>query len=314
MKRSPRPIVIAARGSRLAVLQAEMVGRALQRVDPGLAVEYRHLTSDGDRVLDRPLAEVGGKGLFTKVVDDAVLCGLCDVAVHSLKDVPSELPTGLQLVATPRRADPRDVLVTRHDANTVGALPKTAVIGTSSPRRAAQVRALLPGARIELLRGNVQTRIVKTLDPHGPYDATLLAAAGLGRLGLLKDHPRLLAVGDMLPAVAQGALGIVCRADDDLTLRRCLRLNHAATHTAVTAERALVHALGADCHSPIAVLAHPVEGSVFRLRARVMSVDGRRMAGFDDCCAVGSLRRLVARAVAELEAGGAREILREAAR
>ena len=325
MKRSSRPILIAARGSRLAVLQAEMVGRALQRLHPELEVSYRHLTSDGDRIQDRPLAAVGGKGLFTKVVDDAVLDGHCDVAVHSLKDVPADLPPGLQLVATPRRADPRDVLITRHDAAALADLPPSAVVGTSSPRRAAQVRTILPGARIELLRGNVQTRIAKVLDPEGSYDATLLAAAGLGRMGLLKDHPRLLEPDAMLPAASQGALGIVCRATDDLTLRRCLRLNHAATSTAVTAERELVHRLGADCHSPIAVLACPIDppaaaGPItrnadahwFRLRARVISADGRRVVDFDDHCKTDALRRLVKAAAKALEAGGAREILKAA--
>ena len=305
-------------------MQAERVGADLERLQPGLSVEFRHLISDGDRVTDRPLAEVGGKGLFTKVVDQAVLEAHCDIAVHSLKDVPAELPKGLQLIATPRREDPRDVLITRHDAAGPADLPEGAVLGTSSPRRAAQARALRPDLRIELLRGNVPTRIERTLDPAGPYDATLLAAAGLNRLGLGEQHPRLVDPDAVLPAVAQGALGIVCRSTDAWTLRRCLRLNHAATNAAVTAERELVHGLGADCHSPIAVLAEPVppppgvgrranDAHWFRFRARVCSPDGSTVLRFDERCKPSALRRLVKDAAASLTQQGARDVLRDAA-
>ena len=282
------------------------------------------MVSDGDRVTDRPLAEVGGKGLLTKVVDEAVLGGHCDIAVHSLKDVPAELPKGLQLIATPPREDVRDVLITRHDVATLTELPPHSVLGTSSPRRAAQVRALLPGVRVELLRGNVPTRIERVMDPAGSFDATLLAAAGLNRLGLSERHGCAVPADAVLPAVAQGALGIVARASDAWTLRCCLRLNHAPTNMAVTAERELVHRLEADCHSPIAVLVEPTPPPAgvatqrssnrywTRLRARVCRPDGTHTLAFDGRCKAAQLRRLVKDAVADLERQGARDVLREA--
>lgn len=288
-------------------------------------MRYHWVVSEGDRVTDRALAAVGGKALFTKAIDDAVLSGKADLAVHSLKDVPGEMPGGLTLAATPRRGKVEDVLIAPPGVRSLERLPAGATVGTSSPRRAAQMRRLIPKVRIALLRGNVQTRLDAVADPSLPCDATLLAAAGLHRLGL-REHLRiLLPVEQVMPAVAQGALGLICRRDDHVTLTRCLPLNSAPTNTAVTAEREFVSLLGAGCHSPVAVLAEPVDPKLtrakrnadshyFRLRARVISVDGARCLEADERCKTGELRRVVRRVAARLIDEGAREILAEAER
>ncbi|MEM1444819.1 MAG: hydroxymethylbilane synthase [Planctomycetota bacterium] len=317
--------MIASRQSALARVQAEAVGRWLGKRH-GVEVRHVWITSDGDRVTDRPLSAVGGKGLFTKAVDDALLKREADVAIHSLKDVPTTMTPGLRLAATPRRGSSADVLVTKAallGVETPSELPEGSVVGTSSPRRAAQLRALNPKLRIALLRGNVETRLSAVRGPDAPLDATLLAAAGLERLNITDHAGRVQGVDAVMPAAAQGALALVCRGDDHDSITRCLPLNHAETSTAVTAERQLVQHLGADCHSPIAALCEQVDPSEtvakrnsdshwFRLRAKVVSIDGTRVASFDEKIKTRDLRRLVRTAAEALKEQGALDILRDA--
>ncbi|MEM9752608.1 MAG: hydroxymethylbilane synthase [Planctomycetota bacterium] len=327
LRRSRKPIVIASRRSPLARVQAEAVGRCLGKRH-GVEVKYVWITSEGDRVRDRPLAELGGKALFTKAVDDALLRREADIAVHSLKDVPTQMTPGLRLAATPRRGSAVDVLITKPTlagVETPAQLPAGTRVGTSSPRRIAQLRALNPDLRITLLRGNIDSRLAAVRGKEAELDATLLAAAGLERLGVTDHAGRVQDVDALMPAAAQGALATVCRADDHDSLTRCLPLNHAETGTAVTAERELIQHLGADCHSPIAVLCEPVDPAEtvakrnsdshwFRIRAKAVSIDGSRVATFDDRSKTRDLRRLVRRAADSLVDQGAEAILQDAAR
>lgn len=277
MRKSKKPIIIASRRSRLARVQAELVGRTLHRLHPKLAVEYRWIESEGDMQTDIALAESEGKGLFARAIEMALVTGHADMAVHSLKDLPSQDTPGLTIAAVTRRQDPRDCLVTHHaGVHSVEDLPHGAVVGTASPRRAAQLRRLRHDIDIELIRGNVDTRLKKVLEDRA-YDATLLAVAGLNRLGL-KDvavHP--LDVETFVPAACQGALAVQCRSNDHVSLTRCLPINHAETSAAVHAERQIVRGLGGDCHSPVAVYirAIEVEGKAgFHIHALAIHPDG----------------------------------------
>ncbi len=303
-----------------------MVGRGLARLNPGIEVRYIWVTSEGDKVTSGPLSAVGGKGLFTKSVERVVLSGDADIAVHSLKDLPAdELTPGLQIAAVPKRADVRDVLIGRSGAISIDALPQGAIVGTSSPRRAAQLKRLRPDIRTEIIRGNVQTRLDKVLGPAAGLDATMLAVAGLNRLGKVEHLDKPLPVELMMPAASQGALGIQCRRDDHVSLTRLLPLNHPATATAIHAEREVVTGLGADCHSSIAVYAEQVDPEKtraqrnadahwFRLRARVLSADGSACLEADEQCKTQELRRLIKRMVQDLTDRGARKLLRPAGR
>lgn len=318
-------MVIASRPSPLARRQTQAVGRWLAQRH-GIDIDYAWITSNGDRVSDRPLASVGGKGLFTKAVDDAVLTGRADLAVHSLKDVPTTLTPGLQIAATPKRGPVGDVLITQPSLRGIecpSQLPEGAVVGTSSPRRAAQLRTLHPSLNVRLLRGNVGTRLAALRGPDAAFHATLLAAAGLQRLGVTDHGGAVLNADTMLPPAAQGALALVCRADDHVTLTRSLPLNDAATSTAVNAERRCVALLDADCHSPVAALCEPVDPKQtvakrnadshwFRLRVRVVSLDGQRDLRFDERCKTRELRRLVKQAADTLLEQGAGSILLDA--
>ena len=328
MRRSRRPIVIASRTSRLARVQAELVAKALRKLHP-VEVGFHWVTSEGDEVKQGSLADAGGKGLFTRRVDQAVLDNKADLAVHSLKDLPvdpAEALSGLSLAATPKRHTVQDCLVSAKRYGSLADLPQGAVVGTSSPRRAAQMRRVRPDFDIRLLRGNVDTRLSKVLTEDGPhYDAAVLAAAGLKRLGLGEHADRPLSLEEMLPSACQGALGIRCRATDHVTLTRCLPLNAASTSTAVTHEREVVRLLGADCYSPIAVLAEPIDPAEtqakrnadshwFRLRVRLCSADGQTALEADEKCKTSELRRVVKRVTRDLLASGARELLADAAR
>jgi len=328
LRRSRRPIVIAARTSRLARVQAELVAKALRKLHP-VEVEFHWVRSEGDEITQGSLADVGGKGLFTRRVDQAVLDKKADLAVHSLKDLPvdpAEALSGLALAATPKRHTVNDCLVSAKRYGRLADLPQGAVVGTSSPRRAAQMYRVRPDLDIRLLRGNVDTRLSKVLTEGGPhhYDAAVLAAAGLKRLGLGEHADRPLSVEEMLPSACQGALGIRCRATDHVTLTRCLPLNAASTSTAVTHEREVVRLLGADCYSPIAVLAQPIDPAQtqakrnadshwFRLRVRLCSADGQHVLEADEKCKTGELRRIVKQVTRDLLDRGAREILTDAA-
>ena len=301
-----------------------MVGRGLAKLNPTLEVRFIWVQSEGDKVQTGPLSAVGGKGLFTKAVERIVLAGDADIAVHSMKDMPADEETpGLQIAAVPKRADVRDVLIGKTGPIGVDNLAQGANIGTSSPRRAAQLKRLRPDLKIHVIRGNVGTRIEKVMGDMPLHDATLLAMAGLKRMGMTEHTTNPLAIETMLPAASQGALGIQCRRDDHVSLTRLLPLNDPATSTAIHAERGVVSGLGADCHSPIAVLAKQVnpaqtqakrnaDSHWFRLRARVLSADGLTQLEADEQCKTRDLRRLVKQMVKGLAAQGARELLQTA--
>ncbi len=247
---------IATRESRLALWQAHHVRDRLLAVDPDCAVELLGMTTRGDQILDRPLSEIGGKGPFTKELEVAMLDGRADLAVHSLKDVPMELPDGFEIAAFLVREDPRDALVSPRYAS-FDALPHGAVVGTSSLRRAAQLRALRPDLDVQPLRGNLDTRLAK-LDAGG-YDAIVLAAAGLKRLGLSERIRESLPTERMVPSPGQGALALEIRAGDDASARRIGVLDDRATRLAVQAERAVSRRLGGNCRTPLG--AHAVFGA-----------------------------------------------------
>jgi hydroxymethylbilane synthase len=259
------PWVIATRESRLALWQAEHVQDLLrQRSDR--PVELLGMTTKGDQILDRSLSKVGGKGLFVKELEVALEEGRAHLAVHSLKDVPMELPEGFVLSAVMTREDPRDALVSPRHAS-LDDLPPGAVVGTSSLRRLVQLKARRPDLRIEPLRGNLDTRLRK-LD-EGQYDAIILAAAGLKRLGLAERIRQTLSIEDMLPSAGQGALGIEIRTHNHELAQLLAPLNHVPTRQATLAERAVSRALGGSCSMPLAAHAWWDEASVMHLRARL---------------------------------------------
>lgn len=253
----PGTVVIGTRGSALALWQANHIGAELQRLHPGLSIVQRIIVTDGDRFQSGPVIELGGKGVWVKEIEQALLAGTIDLAVHSLKDVPSELAAGLVLAAIPPRADARDVLVSR-TGHALAQLPPGSRVGTSSLRRVCQVRALRPDVTVELLRGNVDTRLRKVAD--GVVDAAILAAAGLDRLGLADRITERLSPEQMLPAIGQGALAIETRADDPRVRELCRALSDPDAESTVAAERALLAALGAGCRTPVGGFAQ-VEGA-----------------------------------------------------
>jgi hydroxymethylbilane synthase len=289
-------LVIASRGSQLALWQARWVAAQLSAAGHPCRIEIVKTT--GDKITDVPLAKVGTKGLFTKEIEEALLDGRADLAVHSLKDLPTELPEGLVLAAVPEREDPRDAVVGRKLAD----LPPGARVGTSSLRRAAQLRQLRPDLQVESVRGNLDTRLRK-LD-EGQYDAILLAAAGLKRLGWGGRIAEILPPEQMCPAVGQGALAIETRAGfDGVAL-----LDHADTHTAVMAERAVLGALGGGCQVPIGAYATVSEGRVHIL-AIVAAPDGTQVIRAEAEGAAAQAAQIGASLAADLLARGAREIL-----
>ena len=296
---------IGTRKSPLALWQAEHVRARLHALHPGLAIELVTMTTEGDKILDTPLATIGGKGLFIKELEQALLDGRADIAVHSLKDVTVTLPHDLHIPVIGEREDPRDAFVsTRYAA--LGDLPRGARVGTSSLRRQCQLRALFPEIEVVTLRGNVNSRLTK-LD-RGDFDAILLAAAGLKRLGFASRITALLAPELLLPAVGQGAIAIECRRADDAVNRLIAPLHHPPTAWRVAAERALNARLEGGCQVPIAAYAE-LEGDDLHLRALVGEPDGSRLIR-------GDIRGEAARAVElgehladELMARGARRIL-----
>lgn len=261
---------IATRRSRLALWQAEHVAALLRDAHPGLAVELLPMVTEGDRILDRALAEVGGKGLFIKELEVAMFEGRAELAVHSMKDVPAELPTGMLLACVLERADPHDAFVSNRYRN-LDELPQGARIGTSSLRRQCQLLHARPDVEILQLRGNVETRLRK-LD-EGDYDAIILAAAGLRRLDLEARIASLVPIATSLPAVGQGIIGIECRADDATTRRHVAALEHGPTRICLDAERAFAARLQGSCQSPIAGFAE-LSGNRLNVRGLVGAPDG----------------------------------------
>lgn len=267
----PMKLRLGTRGSQLARWQTDYVAALLQTAWPRMQIATLVITTKGDRTLDTPLPLIGGKGLFTLELEESLRCEEIDIAVHSLKDLPTESPAGLTLGAIPARANPADVLISRA-AHTLASLPHGATVGTSSKRRAAQLLAHRPDLHIIDIRGNVDTRIRKVQDADGPYDATVLAYAGVARLERLDVVSEILPFDLMLPAPGQGALGVQCR--DHATARTLLApICDAETTAAVTAERAFLAALGGGCATPVAALA-TVEDGVLRLQGRVTAPDG----------------------------------------
>ncbi|MFC3627467.1 hydroxymethylbilane synthase [Vogesella amnigena] len=266
-------LVIASRESKLAMWQAEHIKARLEALYPQLAVEILGMTTQGDQILDKTLSKIGGKGLFVKELEQALQDGRADIAVHSIKDVPMNLPAGFALAAICEREDPRDAFVSNNYAS-LHELPAGAVVGTSSLRRESQIRARFPHLTIKPLRGNVQTRLRK-LD-EGEFDAIILAAAGLKRLELAERIRCELAPSESLPAVGQGALGIEIRADRSDLLELLAPLNHADTAACVTAERSLSRVLGGSCQIPIGGFA-TITDDVITLGGFVAHPDGSVM-------------------------------------
>jgi hydroxymethylbilane synthase len=264
------PLRIATRQSKLALWQADHVATRLRAAHPGLEVVLVPMTTQGDRVLDRALAQVGGKGLFVKELEVALASNRADIAVHSMKDVPGELPDGMMLCAFLDRADPRDAFLSRRYTS-FDSLPRGARVGTSSPRRQCQLKALRPDIETHLLRGNVETRLRKLSE--GEFDAIVLASAGLNRLGLAEHITELLDTERSIPAVGQGIVGIECRTADARSRELTAVLNDRTAELCITAERAFARRLEGSCQSPIAGFAE-LTGSLLTLRGMVGSMSG----------------------------------------
>ncbi|MBI1336006.1 MAG: hydroxymethylbilane synthase [Phycisphaera sp.] len=313
VRKSRRPIIIASRRSTLAKAQAQAVGSTLARLHPTIEVRYLWIESEGDKLTQASLADAGGKGLFVKAVEEALLNNKADLAVHSLKDIPVTMTPGLVLAATPKRGDVRDCLITRGGLESIDKLPHGATVGTSSPRRAAQLKRIRPDLVIHPLRGNVETRLNKVIR-DGLFDATLLAMAGLERSGM-GEHARFpVDPSVMVPAAGQGCLALQCRMDDHVTLSRCLPLNDTVTGEAVHAERQVIAGLSGDCHSPIAVYAQPVGDAAleFDVHALVLGPEGVKTVEARERCPAKSVRRVVKRMVKALKDQGAMALLEQA--
>jgi hydroxymethylbilane synthase len=268
-------LIFATRPSALARWQTQWIINALQQIHPDLECEEKLITTQGDKILDKPLPEIGGKGLFTQELESELLDGSVHCAVHSLKDLPVENPIGLTIGCIPVRADVRDALISAN-GYTIATLPKNASIGTSSLRRTAQILSIRPDVKTQSLRGNVDTRLRKALDHQ--YDAIILAGAGLTRLGLDKHVTEWLSLDVMLPAQGQGALAVQCRADDRTTLSLLSALDDESTRKAVTAERIFLSGLGGGCAVPVAAYAVIDEqSSLISLTGLVISEDGKKV-------------------------------------
>jgi hydroxymethylbilane synthase len=305
-------IRIGARGSQLSRRQAESVRARLVAAHPGRTYEIAIIETEGDRTLDRPLSEIGGKGLFTLEIEDALRAGRIDLAVHSLKDLPTDPASGIAIGAISERASVTDALVSRSGARLLD-LPAGATIGTSSHRRAAQLLRVRPDLRPESIRGNVETRIRKTRDPNGPYDACVLASAGLERLDLLHEAVEELPLDVMLPAPGQGALAVQCR-DEPEWCALLAAIDDRAARLATSAERAFLAGLGGGCSAPVACYGE-LTGDRLHLHGRILALDAsksmdvtteREIAGEADAIEAG------ARLAAEALERGAAAILRVA--
>ena len=300
-----KKLVIATRRSRLAMWQAEHIRQKLEALHKGLQVELLPLSTRGDELLDRRLDDAGGKGLFVKELETALAEARADLAVHSMKDVPAELPPGFSIAAIPAREDPRDVLVSKRFAS-LAEMPAGGTIGTSSLRRSAQIVERYPALDIRLLRGNVDTRLAKI--DRGEYDAIVLAVAGLKRLGLEARATARLSADEMLPAPGQGALGIECLAAHEEVVALLAPLADGSTTACVLAERAVSRALGGNCSLPLAAFAQANMDNM-RLRALVASADGRRVVRCELEGDIADPLALGERAAQELRRQGASEIL-----
>ncbi len=298
---------IATRRSPLAVWQAEHVAERLRALHPGLTVELVRMSTRGDEITDRPLMQVGGKALFVKALEEGMLAGEADIAVHSMKDVPAQMPDAFELPVIMSREDPCDAFVSDHYTD-VAALPEGARVGTASLRRECQLRARRPDLVVESLRGNVQTRLSKLAS--GEFDAIILAASGLRRLGMADRITSVMPPEESLPAVGQGALGIECRAGDETVKALLADLDDADTHDRVAAERAVNGRLDGSCHVPLAAYA-VLEGHDLWLRGLVASRDGSRVLRSEVRGARAEGPALGEKVAEDLLAQGAADILAE---
>ncbi len=299
-------IRIATRRSPLAKWQANHVASLLRGGEAGLDVRLHEVVTRGDKILDVPLADVGGKGLFVKEIEDALLAGDAEIAVHSMKDLPAVLAEGLAIGAVPEREDPRDALCSPR-FRTLAELPRGAKVGTSSLRRSAQLRAMRPDLEIHMVRGNVETRLRKAAES---LDAVVLAYAGLRRLGLAHHATQVFSPDEMLPAVAQGALALEARASDAATMGRLARLEHPETRVRTEAERGFLARIEGGCQVPIAGHAR-VEGAKVVLRALVASLDGGKVLRGERSAPLADARKAGEALAEELLSKGADAILRE---
>jgi len=302
-----RPLIIGSRGSKLALWQAEQARDRLQALNPQLDVHIEIIKTTGD-VKNDPLSVIGGKGVFTKELEDALLDGRIDLAVHSLKDLPTILPEGLSIAAICEREDSRDALVlpSGSENGSLLNLPQGAIVGTSSQRRLAQLKALRSDVVVRDLRGNVDTRIRK-LD-EGQYDAVILASAGLVRLGLHERISARIEINEMLPAVGQGAIAIETRTDNKFAVQNTSRLDHRETRLACLAERAFLRGLGGGCQFPIA--AHAVlDGEVLKLDGLVAKPDGSKILRDSLSGSSAAVEELGAQLASQLMERGARALL-----
>ena len=300
-------LVIGTRGSRLATLQAEWVQSRLRELAPHLSIRLQRIRTSGDKIVDVPLAKIGGKGLFVKEIEEALLRGEIDLAVHSMKDVPSALPQGLAIVCIPEREDPRDVLLSR-DGLVLEKLRLGAEVGTSSLRRQAQLLSYRSDLSIHMLRGNLDTRLRKLQD--GEYDAIVLAAAGLRRLGWNGQVTEYLSPQVSLPAIGQGALALEGRQDDSFVQELIGPLDHPHTRVAVTAERAFLARLEGGCQVPIGGYA-VVHDHLLSLDGLVASVDGKRVVRDTICGSVKEARQLGLQLAERLLGAGGDSILND---
>lgn len=258
---------LATRGSALALAQSELVAAALRAADPALDVEFVEVRTEGDADRRTPLSILGGRGVFVRAVEEALLDGRADIAMHSLKDVPTAMPDGLVLAAFLERGDPRDALVAS-GGRRLRDLPPGATVGTSSNRRAALLRALRPDLEVRDVRGNIDTRVRRVSE--GAYDAVLLAAAGLDRIGRLDEATQLFEAMEFVPAPGQGTIVVECRGGDGATRALLERIDHAPTHAASVAERSFLAALGSGCTLPVGAFAQ-IDGDLLSLRAMLAS-------------------------------------------
>lgn len=305
--RARSTLIVGTRGSQLAIWQAEWVQRQLKALAPDISVILKRIQTSGDKIQDVPLAKIGGKGLFVKEIEEALLRRDIDLAVHSMKDVPSELPEGLEIICVPEREDPRDALIA-HEGHTLATLPVGARVGTSSLRRQAQLLHARPDLEIAMLRGNVDTRLRKVREGH--YDAIMLAASGLKRLGWDQEVTEYLSVDVSLPAIGQGSLGLEGRKDDIWVRDLVAQFEHRSTRIAVTAERALLAGLEGGCQVPIAGYA-TLQADTLTLVGLVTSLDGKRYIRQVLSGPAGEAESIGTRVAEQLLEGGAQPILQE---
>jgi hydroxymethylbilane synthase len=272
-------ITIGTRKSALALWQSNFIKGEIERTYPGVQVELKHIVTMGDKTQDSTAAipAIGGKGLFTAELEEALLSKEIDLAVHSLKDLPTTIPDTFVLGAIPKRAAPNDIYISR-TGQPLSLLPAGAVVGTSSLRRVSQILRLRPDLKTLLIRGNVDTRIRKLKDPAGPYDAILLAQAGIERLGLMAEVTEVLSLGAMLPAPGQGAMAVECRVDDESLINGLRFIHDHKTMVETTAERCFLQALGAGCNTPVAAFAEMLLVGEGESARKVLSFKGRCLA------------------------------------